>query len=389
MLVERFQFYRFPVTSGNAGTIQEGLVLQTDDDAPFRLSGIAIWTNDVIDGAFDGQLSIRFQRPDGRLVQRLITPTSVIASGNQYAGAASNLGANPNQALITAINPNIIYPPRSVITIDAQTLAGAPVTPGTIIVFVGVKIFNEENVWAPRYPAKFTARPYLNSLFVPNLSIANGALLNQPFTVEQDADFVFQLGGYTDFAPSGSATFAVEGSGTIVVTGVNGTQLNFAADNIGIPDQPMTVTVIGNQIMIEDSTDGAGGVTGTAGQAAALINATPAAAALVMAVATVPGTFPVFGFFVTITNGGAVMNLPDLGFQMRDWRLKSYMNDYIPVALLFPFLTAQQPGWLFPEIYIPSQQQLFFDFAYLWPNVAAASGVNVTLGLKGMKVYPQ
>ena len=318
MLVERLQFYRLPVISGNAGTIQEGLVLQTDDDAPFRLSGIAIWTNDVIAGAFDGQLSIRFQRPDGRLVQRLITPTSVVASGNQYAGAASNLGANPNQALITAINPNIIYPPRSVITIDAQTLTGAPVTPGTIIVFVGVKIFNEDNVWAPRYPAKFTARPYLNSLFVPNLSIANGALLNQPFTVEQDADFVFQLGGYTDFAPWNSPP----------------------------PSSPERL-------------------------------------------AAAVGEAPLVGQTVGSAANGAAMNLPDLGFQMRDWRLKSYMNDYIPVALLFPFLTAQQPGWLFPEIYIPSQQQLFFDFAYLWPNVAAATGVNVTLGLKGMKVYPQ
>ena len=208
MFTERLQFYRFPVNSANtAGTVQEGLVLQTDDDAPFRLCGIAIWTNDVIGGAFDGQLSIRFQRPDGRLVQRLITPTSVIASGNAYAGAASPAGANPNQALVTPVSPNIIYPPRSVITIDAQTLSGAPVTPGTIIVFVGVKIFKEEDVWAPKYPAKFTARPYLNSLPVPNVSIANGPLLNQPFTVEQDADFVFQLGGYSDFAPVGSVTF--------------------------------------------------------------------------------------------------------------------------------------------------------------------------------------
>ena len=208
MFVERLQFYRFPVNSANtAGTVQEGLVLQTDDDAPFRLCGIAIWTNDVIGGAFDGQLSIRFQRPDGRLVQRLITPTSVIASGNAYAGAASPTGANPNQALITPVSPNIIYPPRSVITIDAQTLSGAPVTPGTIIVFVGVKIFKEEDVWAPKYPAKFTARPYLNSLSVPNVSIANGPLLNQPFTVEQDADFVFQLGGYSDFCAARECHF--------------------------------------------------------------------------------------------------------------------------------------------------------------------------------------
>jgi hypothetical protein len=383
MFVERPQFYRFPVTSQPAGSIQEGLTLVTELDAPFRLSGIAIWTNDAAGGAFDGQIAIRFQRPDGRLIQRIFAPGSAVASGNQNSAGTPN----PNQALVTPITPNIVYPPGSVITIDVDTLSESPITPGSIIVFVGTKLFRADDVWAPTYPKKFTTRPYLNSLFLPNLSIANGPVLNQPFTVEQDADFVFQLGGYTDFSPLGSVTFADEGSGTVVVKGQNGTTINLDDSNIGVPNQPMSITVVGSLITVEDSTDGTGTLIGTAAQAAALINATPAAAALVTATSPFPGPFPV-GPPATITGGGGVMNLPDLGFQMRDWRLKSYMNDYIPVSLVFPFLTAQQPGWLFPEIYIPSQQQMFFDFAYLWPNVATPASVNVTLGLKGMKVYP-
>ena len=177
--------------------------------------------------------------------------------------------------------------------------------------------------------------------------------------------------------------------GTIVITGVNGTTINLDDANVGIPNQPMSITVVGPLITVEDSTDVTGTLNGTAQQAADLINSTPAASALVTAVVTVSGTMPIGPFPMTITNGGAAMNLPDLGFQMRDWRLKSYMNDYIPAALLFPFLTAQQPGWTFPEIYIPTRQQMFFDFAYLWPNNATAAGVSINLGLKGMKVYPQ
>ncbi len=268
MITERMQHYVFPTTQVNpAGTIQEGLVLRTDDEAAFRLYGIAIWTNNVQGGAFDGQMALRFMRPDGRLVQRLFTSANAIAPGNQYAGSPTATGANPNQALISPVYPNILFPANSVITLDIQTLNAAAKNPSALICFVGTKLFKEGEVWSPSYPKKFTARPYLNNMFVPNVTIANGPVLNQPFSVEKDADFVFQMGEYSDSSA---------------------------------------------------------------------------------------------------TTGGFPNSLTDLGFIMRDWQGKAYSNDYVPIALLFPFLTAQLPGFVYPEIYVPRDQQLLFDFKYLW-----------------------
>lgn len=267
-LIERMQHYVFPVSTVNpAGSVQEGLVLQTNLDAPFRLAGIAIWTNNAGGGSFDGQMALRLMRPDGRLIQRVFTPANALASGNQRAGNPSPTGANPNQALITPITPNIIYPANSVVVIDVQTLNPAVVSPSAIIVLVGAKLFRPGETWAPTYPPKFTARPYLNTMFVPSFSPSATPSLNNPFTVEQDADFVFQMGMYSD---SDAAT------------------------------------------------------------------------------------------------GGLVGSLSDLGFKLKDAGGKAYSNDYVPAPLLFPLLTAQQPGWTYPEIYIPAQQQLLFDFKYLW-----------------------
>ncbi len=264
----RLHHYVFPVTTVNpAGTIQEGVNLRLDEDAPFRLAGIAIWTNNTAGGAFDGQMSLRFMRPDGRLTQRLFTPANAIAGGNSYAGNPSPTGANPNQALVSPVHPNIIYPPEAVITCDLQTLTPATKTPSALIIFCGTKLYKEGSVWAPTYPKKWTARPFVNSLVIPNVTISSGPILNQPFIVERDADFVFQTGGYAD---------------------------------------------------------------------------------------------------VNAATGGTPMSLIDLGFRMRDAFGKGYSNDYVPVPLLFPFLTAQQPGWLFPEIYIPADQLMLFDFKYLW-----------------------
>jgi hypothetical protein len=270
MIVERMQHYVFPISTVNpTGTIQEGLTLRTDLDAPFRLAGIAIWTNNVAGGAFDGQMLLRFARPDGQLVQRLVTSANAIASGNSYAGSPTPTGANPNQALITPVYPNIVYPPQSVISVDLQTLIPAVNAPSALIIFIGTKLYREGEIWAPGYPKKWTARPYLDALVVPNVSLVPGGppVLNQPFTAQQDSDFVFQMGMYAD---SDAAT------------------------------------------------------------------------------------------------GGLPMSLTDLGFKMRDWRQQGYSNDYVPISLLFPFLTAQMPGFVYPEIYLPSQQQLFFDFKYLW-----------------------
>lgn len=53
------------------------------------------------------------------------------------------------------------------------------------------------------------------------------------------------------------------------------------------------------------------------------------------------------------------------GVKFKDWNGKYYMNDFIPADLIFGFDNSQTPGLLYPEIYIPKQQALYFDLAVL------------------------
>jgi hypothetical protein len=54
-----------------------------------------------------------------------------------------------------------------------------------------------------------------------------------------------------------------------------------------------------------------------------------------------------------------------LGFKIRDWSGKGYMNDFVPIELVFGFDNTQTPGLVYPEIYIPRNQQLSMDIAAL------------------------
>ena len=72
-----------------------------------------------------------------------------------------------------------------------------------------------------------------------------------------------------------------------------------------------------------------------------------------------------------------------LGIIIRDTYGKSYMNDYVPIELIFGFDNSQNPGLVYPELYVPKQQQLFMDLS------ASNTDGNLTLTFKGMKVYGQ
>ncbi len=50
-----------------------------------------------------------------------------------------------------------------------------------------------------------------------------------------------------------------------------------------------------------------------------------------------------------------------IGIKIKDWTGKSYMNDFIPLDLIFGFNNSQTPGLVYPEIYVPRMQALFFD----------------------------
>ncbi len=295
-LIERMQHYVFPVSATSLNP-SEGLSLKIELDAPFRLFGIVAWNLGVVSTlGVDGQIAVRFAGPDGRQIQRQLTASNLLAPGNQY-----NLtGLSPNKALAAPIHPGILYPAGSVIDVDVIGLNTGIVSPeGVILIFVGTNIYQKSDTWAPEYPAKWTARPYLDNLTLPSVAVPGGLpSLNNPFTAQADSDFVWQLGEYTDLAFTGG---------------------------------------------------GCGG-------------------------------------------GGSddICQLVDLGIMIRDPIYKAYSNDFVPVGLLFPFLGAQAPGWLYPEIYVPRLSQLYFDFKYLVPGFTpTASPVTITLGLKGMKVYAQ
>lgn len=53
--------------------------------------------------------------------------------------------------------------------------------------------------------------------------------------------------------------------------------------------------------------------------------------------------------------------LKGLGIIIRDVYGKSFMDDYVPLELIFGFDNSQTPGLIYPEVYIPRNQQLFMD----------------------------
>jgi hypothetical protein len=288
--------FGFPTTflhggTGGGSSLQQGLTIKIDPDAPFLLTGVVVWnSNPDLGNQFDGQAALRFQRPDGRYIQRALTSTNLLFPGNQY-----NQGLTPNVALRSPIRPGVLYPPNSVITLD---ILGLPTDESVLqlltIVFCGINLYQAGSIWDPKYPAKWKPRTYLDNLTIPSYSSFNGPSVNNIFNVQNDADFVWQAGVYTDFG------------------------------------------------------------AGTSGD-------TP------------------------------IAQLRNLGVIFRDYTYKPYMNAYVPIGLVFPFLSAQAPGYLYPEIYIPRNGQMLFDIAPLTGNEAPPAGppITVVLGLKGMKVYPQ
>jgi hypothetical protein len=54
-----------------------------------------------------------------------------------------------------------------------------------------------------------------------------------------------------------------------------------------------------------------------------------------------------------------------LGVRLKDWAGKYYMNDFVPLEALFGFDNSQRPGLIYPEIYIPKNEQIYLDLVYL------------------------
>ncbi len=372
-------------SGGQNGANGYGLSIQLDADAPFRLYGVCLWnlglSANFLDG-FDGQISLRFTRPDGRYIQKQLTSSNLLFPGNQV-----NLGLTPNKAMVSPIYPNVLYPANSTIQIDIIGLPSNATMPvGSVIVFIGVKIFEDGAVWSPKYPAKWKARPYLENLTIPNLDITKGPSLNNTFTTQRDADFVFQAGVYTDVAGGGQQVDFDTEAGGLSIQAKPGAPAGITSQLV--VGGAFSVVTIGEAITVTFT------VSQATGTIVSGINADATAGALVTAVNMNNPLAPFQAFPITPIPAGlsadSICQLVDLGVIVRDWNQKAYSNGYVPAALLFPFLTAQMPGFLYPEIYIPVNQQIYFDLAYLYPGFTpGVNPITVVLGMKGMKVYHQ
>ena len=99
----------------------------------------------------------------------------------------------------------------------------------------------------------------------------------------------------------------------------------------------------------------------------------------------------------------------EVGMILYDWNKKPYMNDYVPLDILFgagswpaafpvgatpnfiaPFGTGpEQPGLIYPEIYIPRLNQLIYDLQRTDGIVGENQNEDFLINLIGSKVFPQ
>jgi hypothetical protein len=399
-LIERAQWYTTKFV--NAGLVdgysQFNLGLQTDSDAPFRLYGIAFYVFDNTGtpqaAAENINVSVQFTLPNGtNYYQRHVIPAQALQPFDQQAPNGAGGQSASFYSYFSPVNPNQLYPPRTAVEFNF-TDAASIATSTVVAVLVGTKIFPDGAVWSPQYPKNYRALPFDYAIQIP---VSTLPILNQPFTINPDADFVWQKGAQTDYGGGTAAALGVNVLGEIfyfVLTATNvgaaGNAITFAVTGVGTPNLPLTISVIGNAISVQVATDGSGNSITTLQQIANLISATPAAAALAtVTFLPVPSTIFLVNYPATHlsggTGGGSTGQAKGLGVKFRDPALKEYMNDYVPIELLFGFDNSQNPGLVYPEIYIPSQNQMQFDVAGLIAGLSYPS--TLTLTFKGMKVY--
>ena len=162
----------------------------------------------------------------------------------------------------------------------------------------------------------------------------------------------------------------------------NGITVNIL--NTSVHNQLLSIGVAGITVTITPATNGAGVITSTVADVLALMLATPASNALVTPTVTLAGTAPSGAVILAGGVGAPVGANRAIGIRIKDLTGKYYMNDYIPLDLIFGFDNSQTPGLLYPELYIPKNQHIWFDLQGL---PSGTGNQIVTLTHKGQKVY--
>lgn len=401
-MTERPQYYvaKFLNAGNVAGFLDLASALQTDSDAPFRMFGVAFYVFGA-PGAVEGpagniNFTFRYTRPDGTsFYQRhLVSAQQLNPFDAQAANGAGGQPA-PFYSYFSPIHPNVLYPAQTAIAFDFADLPGIS-TALVLAVFVGTKVYQDGAVWAPTYPATYTARPYLG--YALQVMTGDIPLENVPLIVTPDADFVWQSGAQSAYGGGAIAaslfvtlTEIAYFTLTAVTPGTAGNAISFQVTGVGTPGLALAVNVIGTAISVQVATDGAGVSTSTRDQIVTALNADAAVTALVtIAPVGFNGLFVAnYGpqnLFGGVGFGlGAGVNTRGIGVRWKDLSGKYYMNDYIPLEMAFGFDNSQRPGLVYPEIYIPKNQQMYFDFNNL--DGSALDG-TLTLAFKGSKVYP-
>lgn len=384
MIQERafWNVFNFPNPLAITGLTAMGQVLRLDSDAPFRCFGVAVVVYNGTSGR--GSIALRFSRGDEQFIQKILTPVPILDpfdTGNT-TGAAGAPG--PSFVYYAPLSPNVLYQPDSAIDIDIQNL---PLNSSTVVlvIFVGTKLFKPGSVWCPPLPENYTTLPALSY----PLQIASASLPAKDISFQpgNDAGLLWQYGTHTAVSAGGGFAHLDVVSGevffftlTAVVAGAGGNLINFTIlAPVGL--QPLSIAVVGNAITVTLQTNPSNSTTT---QVAALIAATPAAAALVTVSNIIAGPMLAVPTQFLAGGGGAMGGVvqSQLGLKIRDYMGKPYMNDFVPIDLLFGFDNAQIPGFPYPEIYIPRQQLLLIDAIAL-----GTVGSVTTLCFKGQKIY--
>jgi hypothetical protein len=177
-------------------TIQE-VNLRTDDDAPFVLTGKSVrhaYTSALTQANLQG-LKTRFTGPtkdyrsDAYILESL---------QSAYYGQFGN----PKP-----IVPPILYPSRSVLSVDLQNTGASAIT-NLSFYFWGYKIFPAGAVPAYTYPRRMASQTFAYPVPVSALGV-DEYRYDQIFTVKPDADFVFRAGqGFTISSSEAGRTLA-------------------------------------------------------------------------------------------------------------------------------------------------------------------------------------
>jgi hypothetical protein len=387
-MIERPQHYVFTLDDGDvAGFNAQNLQFQLDSDAPFRLLGIAI----IGYLGSPAKVNMRFTRPDRSWMQRFLIPWQSI---NPYTadapGATGTTTQPPPYVFASAISPNLLYPPNTVIVMDFQNTVGF--NDITKIVFIGTKLFQDGAVWAPTYPASYRSLPFLDyNLLVFPPAFGAAPLLQVPFDIQPDADFVWQAGQHSSQATFASLTITIADSGgTLVFTaaegGTGGNSITLDIVAVGA-NTPFSINVVGDAVTVELQTNGAGLPITTFAQFVAAMNSNPAVTALftTMTPSSLASIVETTGGPLSFTGGADAGPSGGIGIRIRDYSGKYYSNDYVPVEILFGFDHSQAPGLVYPEIYVPKNQALYFDFSTLSGLVTPVA--QLVLSFKGQKIY--